>query len=538
MKRMLSLLLCLILVCGTCAFAGAVYENTPEADFSVQLSVQYHQTEARKVFSMINDFRTGSDAWYWNENNDAKVTVSGLQPMQYDESLEKIAMQRAAELVVQMAHVRPDGTQCFTAFGSYQGAAENIAAGQETAEAVHAAWREDDAQYAGQGHRRVMLSDALQAVGIACVEYNGYYYWAEAFKTAVQDETQSDPIDLETTVSVNVAPSQVKEYIVSSSAESFSLKPGEKKALPTTTLSLKLNYSLFTQSIPLSLFWSSSDNAIVSVNDGMLFAVKEGSSSIRANLHGRILEYPVTVLHQHMTEVLPPVTATCLTTGLTAGSRCTTCGEILVAQEEVPVQPHDFVTKITRAKYQKDGRIVKTCSVCGLRQVIDIPQIKTIKVSAKTYTFDGSKHKPKVRLVDSEGNVLRRDRDYTLTYPSGMKKVGTYQIEVKLIGNYKGSKTITFKILPAGVKNLKATPGVKSAALSWDPADGATDYIVYYSETKKGGYRKLGSTLKTSASMIQLESGKTYYFRVRSVTKRGTSQWNGPLCSPVKVVAK
>ena len=143
-----------------------------------------------------------------------------------------------------------------------------------------------------------------------------------------------------------------------------------------------------------------------------------------------------------------------------------------------------------------------------------------------------------MRLIDSEGNVLRRDRDYTLTYPSGMKKVGTYDIVVKLIGNYKGSKTLTYKILPAGVRNLKAVPGVKSAALSWDPADGATDYIVYYSETKKGGYSKLGSTQKTSASMIQLDSGKTYYFRIRSVTRSGSDQWNGPLCSPVAVKAK
>ena len=538
MKRTLSILLCLILVCGTFSFAGAVFEQKPAENFTLQLPVKYHQTEARKVFTLLNEFRTGSDAWYWNETDDAKVKVNGLQPMQYDASLEQIAMQRAAELVVQMAHLRPDGTQCFTAFGAYQSAAENIAAGQETAQEVHTAWCEENESYAGQGHRRVMLSGALVAVGIGCVEYDGRYYWAEAFKTTYQDEVLSDPIDLVKTVDVNVAASQVEEYAVSSSIENFLLKPGDKISLPASTLSLKLTYSLSTQSIPLSLFWRSSDVTIASVNDGAIFAVKEGSCNLCADLHGQTIEYPIKVLHQHMPEVLPPVTATCLTTGLSAGSRCRTCGEIIKAQTVVPVQPHSFVTKTTRAKYQKDGRIVKTCSVCGLRQVVDIPQIKTIKLSDKTYTYDGSKHKPKVRLIDSEGNVLRRDRDYTLTYPSGMKKVGTYDIVVKLIGNYKGSKTLTYKILPAGVRNLKAVPGVKSAALSWDPADGATDYIVYYSETKKGGYSKLGSTQKTSASMIQLDSGKTYYFRIRSVTRSGSDQWNGPLCSPVAVKAK
>ena len=31
----------------------------------VQYDVTYGQTEARTMLAMINDFRTGGDAWYW-----------------------------------------------------------------------------------------------------------------------------------------------------------------------------------------------------------------------------------------------------------------------------------------------------------------------------------------------------------------------------------------------------------------------------------------------------------------------------------------
>lgn len=46
---------------------------------------------------------------------------------------------------------------------------------------------------------------------------------------------------------------------------------------------------------------------------------------------------------EHQEEVLPAVAATCTEPGLTEGKRCTKCGKILVAQEEVPALGHDMV---------------------------------------------------------------------------------------------------------------------------------------------------------------------------------------------------
>ena len=73
-------------------------------------------SEARTMLQMINDFRTGENAWYWNRDNTSVTRKTGLGRLQYDEELEAVALVRAKELAVLFDHTRPDGTECFTAF--------------------------------------------------------------------------------------------------------------------------------------------------------------------------------------------------------------------------------------------------------------------------------------------------------------------------------------------------------------------------------------------------------------------------------------
>ena len=84
--------------------------------YDVSYAVVFAQDGCRDMLQMINDFRTGSDAWYWAEDDETKVWPENLQALAYDYDLERIAMQRAAECVLHYDHTRPDGTRCFTAF--------------------------------------------------------------------------------------------------------------------------------------------------------------------------------------------------------------------------------------------------------------------------------------------------------------------------------------------------------------------------------------------------------------------------------------
>ena len=73
---------------------------------------------------------------------------------------------------------------------------------------------------------------------------------------------------------------------------------------------------------------------------------------------------------QHVHEVVTDaaVPATCVATGLTEGSHCATCGEVLVAQEVTPLAAHTFENVFATAPTCTEAGNVahRHCSVCGV----------------------------------------------------------------------------------------------------------------------------------------------------------------------------
>ena len=68
--------------------------------------------------------------------------------------------------------------------------------------------------------------------------------------------------------------------------------------------------------------------------------------------------------HQSVTD--PAVSATCTRTGLTQGSHCQVCGEILVSQQFVSLLPHTYIFKIDREpSCSEAGSQHQECTVCG-----------------------------------------------------------------------------------------------------------------------------------------------------------------------------
>ena len=140
-----------------------------------------------EAYALLNAFRTESNVWYWNEDNQTKTILNSgsgdaLQPLQRNSALEETAKVRAKEIVTQFSHTRPDGRNCFTAYPQGMMAmGENIAYGYPSAKAVTEGWKETNENYSGQGHRRNMLNPAFNAVGIAGYVHNGTIYWVQAF---------------------------------------------------------------------------------------------------------------------------------------------------------------------------------------------------------------------------------------------------------------------------------------------------------------------------------------------------------------------
>ena len=158
---------------------------------TIEYDVTYYEQDSRSMLSMINDFRTGSDAWY-KDRSGGRVDVPGLSTLAYDKNLEKIAQMRAAEIAVNFAHTRPDGSDCFSAtYNGISSSGENIAAGYGSTWDAFVGWREDNENYYGQGHRRNMLERSFTSVGIGHVTFNGVDFWVQEFGTDAQTTSVS-----------------------------------------------------------------------------------------------------------------------------------------------------------------------------------------------------------------------------------------------------------------------------------------------------------------------------------------------------------
>lgn len=67
----------------------------------------------------------------------------------------------------------------------------------------------------------------------------------------------------------------------------------------------------------------------------------------------------------HAPEVIAAVPATCTAAGLTEGSRCSNCGEVLAAQEKTEALGHDFTVGRVPPTCVEDGSVNYTCKRCG-----------------------------------------------------------------------------------------------------------------------------------------------------------------------------
>ena len=95
--------------------------------------------EVMSCFNLANEFRTGDEAYYWNEDNKTKTSLVGqLGTLILDYDLCKAAQIRANEIVSKFSHTRPNGSSCFTVLEdcsiSYSSCGENIAAGTSSSE--------------------------------------------------------------------------------------------------------------------------------------------------------------------------------------------------------------------------------------------------------------------------------------------------------------------------------------------------------------------------------------------------------------------
>ena len=215
--------------------------------------------------------------------------------------------------------------------------------------------------------------------------------------------------------------------------------------------------------------------------------------------------------------------ATCTSNGLTKGEHCKRCG-YKTGGEVVLKKGHSYVRSVICATMKKDGSIAYRCRFCkairGKEQIV--PMIKSAVLSKTEFVFSKRAVMPEYVVRDRNNNALKKGRDFTVTY-SGNKSTGKAQAKITFCGNYKGEKTLSFRILPAATKKIKVINITSSSfKATWTKVPGADGYRV--SVYKNGRCVQKKDINRNSVTFKGLDPGCKYTVKVQTYVYIGSSK--------------
>ena len=105
------------LAAGAGARAAEVSEEEKPGDFvTIRVEAQLEKTDREALLDRINAIRREAcEEGVNNPVNGIPLTPADYVPLRWSGELEKIAELRAVESTIIQDHIRPDGTECFTA---------------------------------------------------------------------------------------------------------------------------------------------------------------------------------------------------------------------------------------------------------------------------------------------------------------------------------------------------------------------------------------------------------------------------------------
>lgn len=143
----------------------------------------------------------------------------------------------------------------------------------------------------------------------------------------------------------------------------------------------------------------------------------------------------------------------------------------------------------------------------------------SVALSKTSFVYNGKTQKPSVTVKNSKGKVLKNGRDYTVSVPKA-KNIGKYTAKVTFKGNYSGSISKSFAIVPKGTAIKKVSASMQGFGVEWKKqTKKTTGYQVKYSTDK--AFKKNVKTVTVKGnknvkkSFSKLGNYNTYYVRAR-----------------------
>ena len=125
-----------------------------------------------------------------------------------------------------------------------------------------------------------------------------------------------------------------------------------------------------------------------------------------------------------------------------------------------------------------------------------------------------------VLTQSNDANLINnRIPDLYVEWP-GSKDVGQVSVTISGRGDYYGTKTLIYEIVPNDVKDLKCTAVTEnSVTLTWTAAPGAEYYEVFRCSEDNSSRQSVGTTAETTFTVTGLTADRDYYFVAAGRTK-------------------
>ena len=500
--------------------------------YDCSFPVTYGQTEARSMLQLINNLRqTAPDAIYKND-------------LIYDYDLEKVAMQRAAELAILVDDVRPDGnsyTQTLADFGFNTGRrgaiyGENVAYGTLDSmdmQATFEYWRDDP------GCRNNLLS-GFSYVGIGHIKIDNIDYWAVLFSTDIKNTTAYPANDSDAIVTVKIRSSIVGPVRIDYESGANTVQAGESVSAPRYIPSVEFYNRDPDEELVLAPLEFNSNDGYVAAYSGLIAGVKEGNGTISATLFGQTYSYGITVTPGNGNVVnIPtqPITQTPTQAVTPAPTQTITPTGEPIAIVLLPTQgPNDTTPEptsvITTAPTQTPTQVVTQSPT---QQVTEIPTQKVTPSPTQqitpapthsldkettglkkgdTFVEDGLKYKVLSKSTVEVLGFSESNKNTELTIPATVKNSGTKFSVVKVAnGAFSKNKKLTTVVIEKNVTTIgkKAFYGCKNLK----------NITINSSKLKKIGKKAFGS-IYSKAIIIVPESVKSKYEKLIKKSKIGS----------------
>lgn len=169
-----------------------------------------------------------------------------------------------------------------------------------------------------------------------------------------------------------------------------------------------------------------------------------------------------------------------------------------------------------------------------------------------TYVYTGKAVKPSVHVVseiseernNGDGTItvityyvfLEKGKDYLVTYKNNTK-IGRAIVTIRGIGDYTGTQSATYKIVPNSIKIETLKRAKRRITVRTSRAVGGCSYQIAYKQSKSRNW-KYAASKNTSKTIKNLKSGKNYSVKVRAYKKVNGQRYNGKWSKVKKIKVK